>query len=121
MRIITHGTLSFRSLVSIHQSQNIVSKLKRQFCQPVNIKLVFTKSKIKGYFSTKDVIAVSIKSMILYNIHFVAVTLVMLVTTRAMRIREHLKSEKSSHIYQHLHESPQCKYAVKIVFHFRYW
>ena len=26
-----------------------------------------------------------------------------------MRVREHLKSDKSSHLLKHLHESPQCK------------
>ena len=39
----------------------------------------------------------------------VAVKLVMLVKPLSMGIREHLKSDKSSHVYKHLHESPQCK------------
>ena len=44
-----------------------VSKLISQLCKPVNIKLVFTTSKIKDYFSTKDVIPNALKSMVVYK------------------------------------------------------
>ena len=89
-------------------------KLYNKFCKTdKSVRLIFSTSKIKDYFSTKDTVPECFKSRVVYeyrcarcNSCYVGRTHKHLTT----RIREHLSSESSS-IFKHLLENPQCKHS----------
>ena len=77
----------------------------------VSVNLVFIPYKIGSMFSTKDKIPSFLKSMVVYkfvcascNACYVGETARHLPT----RIKEHLKTDKKSHIYQHLSSNQNC-------------
>jgi hypothetical protein len=94
-------------------TQKKINKIIGKFCKEnVKIKVIFTPFKIGSMFSTKDLIPRSLKSQVVYkftcpgcNASYIGETNRHLST----RIKEHLSSDKSSHIYKHLVESQDCK------------
>ena len=96
-------------------TQKKINKLIKQFCKDnIKIKLVFDSFKISSMFSTKDKIPHSLKSFVVYkfvcarcNACYVGETSRHLNT----RIKEHLTTDKQSHIYKHLSESEECRMA----------
>ena len=91
-----------------------LNKLCKRFCKDINIKLVFTSFKIKNLFQVKDLIPMSLKSFVVYkftcagcNARYIGETTRHLTT----RIKEHLVSDKNSHIFKHINNSsnPLCK------------
>ena len=89
-----------------------IMKIYKKFCKlDKRVRLIFSTSKIKNYFSTKDTLPKCFKSHVVYqykcarcNSCYVGRTHKHLTT----RIEEHLNSE-SSNIYKHMLENPQCK------------
>ena len=91
-----------------HNKKKIIKKLCKD---QVSVNLVFVPYKIGGMFSTKDKIPSFLKSMVVYkfvctsyNACYVGETARHLPT----RIKEHLKTDKKSHIYQHLSSNQNC-------------
>ena len=91
-----------------------VKELVERFCKDIDLRLIFTTSKIGEYFSAKDPIPENLLSMVVYrfkcancNVCYVGETSRHLIT----RIGEHLSSDKASHIYKHLQGSLECKNA----------
>ena len=89
-------------------AQNKINKLIYKFCKNIDIKIVYTSSKICDYFSTKDQFTGAHTSRVVYkftcagcNACYVGETSRHLST----RINEHLCTDKSSHIYKHIHTS----------------
>ena len=89
------------STVTKHKVKELVSK----FCKNIDLKIIFTTSKISEYFSTKDPIPQNLLSMVVYkfvcancNVCYVGETSRHLTT----RIKEHLSKDKASNIYKHL-------------------
>ena len=93
-------------------TQRRIKKLVGTFCTDLDFKLVFTPFKIRIWFEVKDPIPADLRSRIIYrfscarcsacyvgeiNRHF------------ATRIREHLSSDKHSHILKHLRSSENCR------------
>ena len=92
-------------------AQNKINKLIYKFCKNIDIKIVYTSSKICDYFSTKDQFTGAHTSRVVYkftcagcNACYVGETSLHLST----RINEHLCTDKSSHIYKHIHTSQDC-------------
>ena len=91
-----------------------LKKLIGKFCKGIEVKFIFTTSKIGTYFSVKDRIPDHLVAMVVYkfvcancNVCYVGETSRHLAT----RINEHLNSDKSSHIYKHLQLHVNCKEA----------
>ena len=77
----------------------------------MNIKLVFSSFKIKNYFSYKDPIPDNLKSLLVYKFtcassssSYIGETCLHFKT----RIEEHIKKDRKSHIFKHLHSTRTC-------------
>ena len=88
-----------------------IQHIAKKYCQTASIKLVFNSYKIGQTFSTKDSIPLSLKSHVVYkfdcancNASYIGETTRHLFT----RCEEHLKKDKQSHIYKHLHGNIDC-------------
>lgn len=90
-----------------------LSKLVTRYCKPdVDIRLIFQSFKIGSCFNVKDSIPCSLKSNVVYKFNCASCnTSYIGQTTRhfATRVKEHLKSDKSSHVYKHLSNNLECK------------
>ena len=93
-------------------THNKIKRIIKKLCKDqVSVNLVFIPYKIGSMFSTKDKIPSFLKSMVVYkfvcascNACYVGETARHLPT----RIKEHLKTDKKSHIYQHLSSNQNC-------------
>ena len=94
------------------QTQNKIKRIITKFCKDeVNVNLAFGPYKINGMFSTKDKIESFLKSMVLYKFVCASCNACYMVKTARYlptRIKEHLKTDKKSHIYQHLSSNENC-------------
>ena len=92
---------------------NKLQKLTKKFCKKsTNIKIVFSTFKLASLFSTKHKVPYGLKSYVLYkflcpgcNASYVGETYRHIST----RTHEHLETDKSSNIYQHLLKNLLCK------------
>ena len=108
---ISYFKLPYIGKFSDHLQLKIL-KLSKKYCKDnFNIKIVFTFLKIKNYFSYKDIIPNDMKSFLVYkftcascNANYDGETTHHLKT----RIEEHIKRDKQSNIYKHLHSNTQC-------------
>ena len=87
-------------------TENKLQKLTKQF------KIVFSTFKLSSLFSTKDKVPYGLKSYVIYkllcagcNASYVGETYRHIST----RTHEHLETDKSSNIYQHLLKNSHCK------------
>ena len=93
------------------QVQKKLSKICKQFCKDTDLKIVFTSFKINNYFSTKYKTPYFLKSFLVYK--FVCArcnSCYIGETCRHFRTRidEHVKKDKKSNIYKHLHNNEEC-------------
>ena len=91
---------------------NLNRTIKKYCTNVVDLKLVFTGSKIKNYFSQKDAIPECFKSFVVYkftcarcNSRYVGHTH----RHHTTRLNEHLGNDKESNVYQHLEKQRLCK------------
>ena len=84
---------------------NKLKHLLNVFCKDVDIKIVFSSFKIKNFFSFKDPIPDALKSLVVYqftcegcNSRYIGETSCHFAT----RVKEHLSTDKNSHVYKHL-------------------
>ena len=95
-----------------HHIKNKLSKLCKDFCKEnVNITLVFTSFKIKGYFSYEDPIPDNLKSFLLYRFTCASCSSSYIGETChhfKTRIEERIKKDNKSHIFKHLHSTATC-------------
>ena len=91
--------------------ETVINKLVLNLCRDIKIKLVFTPSKISSYFSTKDPVSNAHKASVVYKFSCASCNACYIGETSrhfTTRVSEHLKSDKSSHIYKHLHSNATC-------------
>ena len=86
------------------------NKQKEQGGWNVNIKLVFTLFKIKSYFSYKDPIPDHLKSFLVYKFTWAGCSSSYIGKTCHFKTstEEHIKKDKKSHIFKHLHSTTTC-------------
>ena len=80
-------------------------------CSDLEIKLVFTPFKIKSWFGAKDPIPAGLRSRVIYKFSYTGCSACYIGETNrhfATHIREHLASDKNSHIFKHLKGSVNC-------------
>ena len=89
-----------------------ISELCSKYCKNINVKVVFSPFKISDLFSSKDVLPYALKSYVVYKFTcagcqscYIGETTCHLTT----RMKEHLETDKKSHIFQHLKDNPACK------------
>ena len=89
-------------------TQSKIRRLVNRYCHDLDIKLVLTTFKLRNLFSVKDSVPRELRSRVIYKFtcacyigetgrHF------------STRVREHLSSDKSSHIFKHLLSSERCR------------
>ena len=74
--------------------------------------MLFVPYKIKNLFSAKDAISKLSRSRVVYKFSCAGCSACYVVETNlhlATRVREHLTSDKNSHIFQHIHVSETCR------------
>ena len=92
-------------------TQRRIRKLVNTLCSDLEIKLVFTLFKIKSWFGAKDLIPAGLRSWVIYKFLCAGCSACYIGETNrhATRIREHLASDKNSHIFKHLRGSENCR------------
>ena len=93
-------------------TQRKISMLAKKYCKNLNIKLAFSSFKIKNLLTVKDRVHRSLRSCVVYKFSCAGCNSVYIgETTRHLstRVREHLCTDKNSHIFKHLKNSPTCK------------
>ena len=83
-------------------TQRRIKKLVNTMCSDLEIKLVFTPFKIKSLFGAKDPIPAGLRSRVIYKFSCAGCSACYIGETNrhfATRIREHLASDKHSHIF----------------------
>ena len=92
-----------------HHVKNKFSKLCKEFCtENFNINSVFTSFKIKNYFSYKDLIPDDLISFLVHKFTCACCSSGYIGETCHhfnTRIEEHIKKDKKSHIFKHLHST----------------
>ena len=91
---------------------NLLQHIKNKFCKEnFNIMLVFISFKIKNYFSNNDPITDDLKSFLVYKFtcgncssSYIGETCHHFKT----RTEEHIKKDKRSHVFKHLHSTATC-------------
>ena len=95
--------------------KNKVNEMVKKYCKSINVKLIFTTCKTRDSFSNKDrLIGFRYTTNVVYkyvcarcNASYVGET------TRhlSVRIKEHYKYDKKSHVYKHIKASLNCEQA----------
>ena len=95
-----------------HHIKNKLSKLCKEFYKEnFNIKLVFNSFKINFFFSPKGPIPDDLKSFLVYKFTCASCSSSYIGETCChfkTRIAEHIKKDKKSHIFKHLHSTTTC-------------
>ena len=93
-------------------TKNKIKKLCKNFCKKLDITISFTSCKINSFMSTKTMSPSHLQSFVVYyfkcdncGIDYVGQTK----RHCSVRIREHLCTDKNSHIFKHLASNEQCK------------
>ena len=109
---ILYFKLPYLVLSSFVQSKE--RSLVKRYCKDLKIKLAFSTFKIKNLMKVKDSVPRSLHSNVIYtftcaecNSAYVGETSRHLST----RVREHLVTDKNSHIFKHLKGSDKCRSA----------
>ena len=99
------------------QVKNKINNLVKKFCKEnTNIKLIFTSCKVGKHFSCKDNISFDLRSMIVYKFSCLGCSSTYIGETSrhlCTRIDEHIKTDKNSHVYKHLHSNENCFLSFK--------
>ena len=93
-------------------TQKKVRHLIKRYCNDLDIKLVFSSFKIGKLFSVKDPIPGGLRSRVVYKFACAGCNACYVgETTRhfSTRVREHLVSDKASHIFKHQQNSEHCR------------
>ena len=93
-------------------TQRKVRMLAKKYCKNLNIKLAFSSFKIKNLITVKDCVPRSLRSCVVYKFMCAGCNSVYIGETSrhlSTRVREHLFTDKNSHIFKHLKSSSTCK------------
>ena len=93
-------------------AQRKIKIIVKKYCKGLDIRLAFTSYKLSNMFSVKDSIPITLRSQVVYKFTCAGChTCYVGETTRhfGTRVREHLSSDRNSHIYKHLQASESCK------------
>ena len=89
-----------------------MKKLVERYCKDTNIKLIFTTCKIGSYFPNKDQFLQKFTSHVVYHFKCAECNICYIGETHRhydTRVHEHLYTDKTSSVYKHLGQNPNCK------------
>ena len=96
----------------MHHIKNKLSKVCKEFCEEnFNVKLVFSSSKIKLFFSYKYPIPDDLKTFLVHRFICASCSSRYIGKTCChfkARIEEHIKNDNKSHIVKRLHPTATC-------------
>ena len=112
---VKYFKLPYIGSMSLYTQKKLNALIKR-CCKVDNIKLVFTTCKLSSFFSLKDMVPFELQSFVVYK--FVcngcnAMYIGMTCSHLATRIKQHLATDKNSHIFKHLLNNKHCKDSCK--------
>ena len=84
----------------------------KRYCYDLDIKLVFSSFKICNLFCVKDPVPDGLRSRLVYKFVCVGCNACYVSETCRhfyTRVREHLVSDRASHIFKHLKNAPRCR------------
>ena len=93
-------------------AQKKLMLLSKRYCKTTLFKLAFRSFKVGDLLSPKDKIPFALKSGVVYKFVCGGCRAAYIGETRrhlTTRIKEHLRSNKSSHVFIHLDNNPNCK------------
>ena len=93
-------------------AQKKVRHFAKRYCNNIDIKLVFSSFKIGNLFSVKDPIPRGLRAGVVYKFLCAGCSACYVgETTRhfSTRVREHIFSDRTSHIFKHLQNSEHCR------------
>ena len=93
-------------------AQRKVRTLIKKYCSNLTIKLAFGSFKVKNLIKVKDSVPRSLRSRVVYKFTCAGCTSVYVGETCrhiSTRVREHLCTDKNSHVYKHLQSYKTCK------------
>jgi len=93
-------------------TKNKIRKLCQTFCKKLDITISFTSCKINSFMSTKSCSPSYLQSLVVYYFKCGNCEIDYVGQTKrhcSIRIGEHLRTDKQSHIYKHLLSNEQCK------------
>ena len=98
--------------ITKEESKSKIRRLVNRYCHDLDIKLVFTTFKLRNLFSVKDSVPRELRSRVIYKFTCACCNACYIGETGrhfTTRVREHLSSDKSSHIFKHLLSSECCR------------
>ena len=95
-------------MYSYYTQKRITNVIKCLYKPDVAVRFVFTHLNIARIFSTKDRVPETMKSFVVYKFDCSG-CYACYVSDLSTRIKEHLKSDKLSHIHKHLNTNDACK------------
>ena len=93
-------------------AQRKVRTLIKKYCSNLTIKLAFGSFKVKNLIKVKDSVPRSLRSCVVYKFTCAGCNSVYVGETCrhiSTRVREHLCTDKNSHVYKHLQNYKTCK------------
>ena len=93
-------------------TKNKIRKLCKSFCKKLDVTISFTSCKLSSFMSTKTCSPSHLKSFVVYYFKCVNCNIDYVGQTKrhcSVRIDEHLRVDKQSHIYKHLNSNVLCK------------
>ena len=93
-------------------TQKKVRQFAKRYCNNIDIKLVFSSFKIGNLFSVKDPIPRGLRSGVVYKFFCAGCSACYVGETTqhfSTRVREHIFSDRTSHIFKHLQNSEHCR------------
>ena len=93
-------------------AQRKVRTLIKKYCSNLTIKLAFGSFKVKNLIKVKDSVPRSLRSRVVYKFTCAGCNSVYVGETCrhiSTRVREHLCTDKNSHVYKHLQSYKTCK------------
>ena len=93
-------------------TQKRIRLLIKRYCNNSDIKLIFSSFKIGNLFSAKDSIPSNLRSSVVYKFSCAGCNACYVgETTRhfSTGVREHLATDRASHVYKHLQQSESCR------------
>ena len=117
MLLLESSKKSFYKLTYIGNFSILIKKkldnIVLKYCKPnTNIELAFSSFKISSLLSLKDRVPLDLRSYVVYKFVFGSCKAHYIGRTKrqsSTKIKEHLETDKKSHVYKHLNESQKCK------------
>ena len=108
-------TFHFKLPIVGHYSavtQKKIRFLVKRYCRNLNIRLVFSSFKTNNLFNVKDPVPNGLLSRVVYKFVCAGCNASYIGETNrhfSTRVREHLTTDKASHIFKHLSSNHRCK------------